>query len=92
MLARIRQFAKSWVALVLIGLLILSFAVIQGNDTFQSSGGTWVVKAGDREITGPEFNRMFDNYKAQLQEQTGQPIANADAVQRGLHLQISRSW
>jgi peptidyl-prolyl cis-trans isomerase D len=88
MLARIRQFAKSWVALLLIGLLIVSFAVIQQTDAFQSSGGNSVVQAGDRKVSGPEFRTIFERWRDGAQQQSGQTFTAAEAVERGVHLRL----
>lgn len=88
MLARLRAILKSWVALVLLGLLIVSFAIFGIEDVFQPRGGDWVVRAGDRTISGQEFQRLFDNYRQQAQQQSGQPLTTEAAVDRGLHLRI----
>lgn len=88
MLARLRAFAKSWVALLLLGLLIVSFAVFGIGDVFAPRGGDHVVRAGDRTITGPEFKSLFDNYRQQLEQQNQQPFPLEQAVERGLHTQI----
>ena len=85
MLANIRKFAKSWVALVFIGLLVISFAIFGIGDVFQPRTGDWVVKAGSRTVTGVEFQRLFDNYKQQVQQQMGQPLTNQQLVERGIH-------
>jgi len=88
MLARFRAFAKSWVALLLLGLLIVSFAVFGTEDFLQPRGGDWVVRAGDRTISGAEFRRLFDNYREQAARQSGQPLTTEAAVERGLHLRV----
>ena len=88
MLSAIRNFAKSWVAAVLIGLLVISFAIFGIGDVFQTSGGDWVVRAGDRSVKAAEFSRIFDNVKAEATKQSGRPIANQEAVERGLHLRV----
>ena len=88
MIVRIRQFAKSWVAAILIGLLAISFAVFGLDDVFQPRGGDWVVQVGSRTVTGGEFRRVFDAQKAQLQQQTGQTVSNQEVVERGLHVRL----
>jgi peptidyl-prolyl cis-trans isomerase D len=54
MLAVIRSFAKSWVAAVLIGLLIVSFAVFGINDIFKNNFRDAVVQAGSRTTSSAE--------------------------------------
>ncbi|WP_269713394.1 peptidylprolyl isomerase [Caulobacter sp. NIBR2454] len=88
MLAATRKFAKSWVAAVLMGLLIISFAVFGISDVFNGRLGTWVIKAGDREVTTAEFKRMFDNWRQQAQQQSGQELPLETIVERGFDLRL----
>ena len=60
MLAVIRAFAKSWVAAILIGLLILSFAVFGVGDVFKTRAQNEVVLAGSRSVSTAEFRAEFD--------------------------------
>jgi len=84
MLAAIRTFAKSWVAAVLIGLLVISFAVFGISDVFNAKITDAVVTAGSREVSSSDFKRMFENYKAQAEQRTGQPVSTEEAVKCGL--------
>jgi peptidyl-prolyl cis-trans isomerase D len=84
MFAAIRAFAKSWVAAVLIGLLIVSFAVFGLSDVFKAKISDSVVSAGSRQVSAADFKRMFENYKRQAEQRSGQQISNEDAVKRGL--------
>ncbi|MCR5880450.1 peptidylprolyl isomerase [Phenylobacterium sp. J367] len=88
MLAAIRTFAKSWVAAVLIGLLIVSFAVFGINDVFTGSFKDWVIQAGGRTVSSVEFRREFDAQKRRIEQQQGQPIPLELAVERGLDRQV----
>src|SRR5258706_10768292 len=76
MIAAIRRFAKSWVATVLFGLLIISFAVfgIGNRDLFHARISNAVITAGPRTVSMGEYKREFDGYKAQVEQQVGQPI------------------
>jgi peptidyl-prolyl cis-trans isomerase D len=88
MLAAVRNFAKSWPAKILMGVLAVSFigwGVNQGGASAVS--GDSVVKVGSRTISSPEFRNEYDNYKKRLEQQQGQPITveqaqagNLDAV------------
>ena len=84
MLAAIRTFAKSWVAAVLIGLLVISFAVFGISDVFNAKITDAVVTAGSREVSSSDFKRMFENYKTQAEQRTGQPVSTEEAVKGGL--------
>lgn len=84
MLSATRKFAKSWVAAVLIGLLVVSFAIFGVNDAFKGNYTNDVVRAGSRHISGPEFRREFDNFRKNAEEQTKRPVSIEEAVEAGL--------
>ena len=88
MLAGFRSFAKSPFAVVLFGLLIVSFAIFGISDVFKAPLGDWVVDAGDRTVRGPDFKIRFDEMRKQAEQQAGQPISPEAAVERGLDKQI----
>lgn len=84
MLAAIRVFAKSWVAAVLMGLLIVSFAVWGIRDVFNGRISNAVITAGSRSVSAAEFKRTFDRQKQQYEQQSGQPIPTEVAAANGL--------
>jgi len=88
MLAAIRNFAKSWVAAVLIGLLIVSFAVFGINDVFRGNVRDAVIQAGDRVVSSADFRREFDAQKRRIEQQAGQPVPLELAVERGFDKQV----
>jgi peptidyl-prolyl cis-trans isomerase D len=89
MLASIRAFAKSPAAAVLIGLLVVSFAVFGIRDVFKGqAAGDAVVKAGSRSISPADFKREFDGYKSQVEQQVGQPVTTEAAVANGLDRRV----
>jgi peptidyl-prolyl cis-trans isomerase D len=90
MLAAIRSFAKSWVATLLFGLLIVSFVVFGiGNRTmFQQRVSNAVITAGDRQITPAAYKSEFERFKAQAEQQYHQPISNELAAANGLDRQV----
>ncbi|HEX2561234.1 peptidylprolyl isomerase [Phenylobacterium sp.] len=88
MLAATRRFAKSWVALILIGLLIVSFAIFGINDVFQGTPRDAVVTVGDRTVTSAEYRQEFENARRRAEEQFGQPVTAEFAAQNGLDRQV----
>lgn len=84
MLSATRQFAKSWVAAVLIGLLVISFAIFGVNDVFKGNFTNDVVKAGSRHVSGTDFRREFDNFRKNAEQQAQRPVSIEEAVQAGL--------
>ena len=88
MLSSFRAFAKSWVAVLLLGLLIISFAIFGMGDVLAPRGGDYVVRAGSRTVTSGEFATLFKNYREQAEQEARQPLPVDEAVRRGLHTQI----
>lgn len=88
MLTMFQKFARSKVALILIGLLVVSFAIWGVNDVFKPNLTSWVVKAGDREIGGVQFKLMFDQNRERMEQQFQQPIPVEFAVQQGMDRQL----
>ena len=90
MLTWFRRFAKSPIAVVLFGLLLISFAVFGISDVFNASPmGNAIVKAGDRSIGDVQFKQTFDGYLKQLAQQNqGQPVTTEEAVANGVDRRI----
>lgn len=86
MLAQIRAFAKSPIATMLFGLLIVSFVGWGVHDVFRTTSFTdSVVEAGGRlPISPPQFKEMFNRAKAAQEQKAGQPIPLEDAVKFGM--------
>ena len=84
MMAFFRALVKSWVARVLLGLLIVSFAVWGVQDAFHGRISDSVVTAGQRTISSAEFKRIFDAQVRNAQKQSGQALTAQDAVNAGL--------
>lgn len=89
MLAAFRRFAKSWVAAVLMGILIVAFAVWGiRRDVFTGHFSDAVITAGSRTVGSAEFKREFDRDKSQLEQQMGQQIPLQVAVDNGFDRQV----
>ena len=86
MLTFLRKFAKSPAAVILFGLLLISFAVFGISDVFQAGPvRDAVVQAGSRSVSAAQFKQTFDNYRRQLEQQNqGQPVTQEEAVAQGL--------
>jgi len=59
MLIEIRDRASSFVAYIIIGLLILSFALWGIQEYFGGGGAPAIANINGTEITLPEFNNLF---------------------------------
>ena len=84
MLAAIRNFARSWVMKVFLGLLILSFAIWGVGDVFTGGAGDVVAEVGELEVTAQELDDSFRRSLRRLQEQASEPVSRQDAIAMGL--------
>src|SRR5580698_10299375 len=84
MLAFFRSFTKSWIANVFIVALIFSFAIWGIKDVFHPNISTAVVTAGSHTVEPADFKRLFDNYRKQAQQQTGEVITAQQAAIQGV--------
>jgi len=71
MLQDIRDRASSWVAYIIIGLLILSFAMWGIQEYFGGGRGAPVASINGNEISLPEFNQQVQQRKQVLQSVLG---------------------
>ncbi|MBL8770180.1 MAG: SurA N-terminal domain-containing protein [Phenylobacterium sp.] len=85
MLSSIREFAKSWPARILMGILAISFVGWGANSVGVSMiPANEVIKAGSRSLSMQEFRREYDNYKKRLEQQSGQTITQEMAEENRL--------
>jgi peptidyl-prolyl cis-trans isomerase D len=88
MLTQFRGFAKSPFAALLLGVLIVSFAVWGVRDAFKVSISNAVVKAGSHEVSKAEFKTIFDRVVRQQEQQQGRGIPREEALAAGLDRRI----
>jgi peptidyl-prolyl cis-trans isomerase D len=88
MLAGFRTFAKSPFAVLLFGLLIVSFAIFGISDVFKGPRGSGVVSAGSRTLSAQDFKLRFDNYRKEIEQRNGEALTPDQAVERGVDRQI----
>ena len=88
MLTALRAFAKSWVAAVLIGLLIVAFAVFGIRDVFRGHVSDAVVTAGSRSVSAADFRKEFEDARRRAEQQMGQPVSAEFAAANGLDRQV----
>lgn len=89
MLQSMRGQAKSWVMIVLFGLLILSFAVWGIGDIFRDTGReTVVATVADQEISSNRFVREYQTELEQVQARLRGRIDAATLARLGLGDQV----
>lgn len=88
MLDAIRKMAKGWVAMILIGLLVMSFALWGVADVFTGYGSNTVASVGDRDVGYRDFQRAYDNAMRNFNRRLGTPLTNQQAVAFGIPNQV----
>ena len=88
MLDSLRRGAKSWVAKVLLLLLVASFGVWGISGSILNAGGDAVVTVGDTEVTANEFRLAYDRQMAVVGRQIGQRLTAEQARAFGIESQV----
>jgi len=84
MLDNLRKNASGWLAKILIGLLIISFAVWGLADQFTGGNTQVLAKVEDQEIPLEQFRRAYQNQINALSRQRGERISTQEARDSGL--------
>jgi peptidyl-prolyl cis-trans isomerase D len=84
MLNSLRNSAGSWVVKILLGLLIVSFAIWGIGDIFRGGGNQTLAKVGDREISPELFQRNYRNQIALVGAQLGRDLTSREARAFGI--------
>lgn len=80
MLQKIRDKSSGWVAGIIVGLLILTFALFGINSYFGRGSEPVVAVVNDTEIKSTQFQRAFYNIRQQVQNLMGHSIPADDPV------------
>jgi peptidyl-prolyl cis-trans isomerase D len=84
MLDQLRKGAGSWFAKLLLGLLVISFAVWGVGDIFRMQSATHLAEVGGREISPAQFQRDYQNQIALVSNQLGRRLTSQEARAFGL--------
>lgn len=88
MLDTLRKGAKSWVAQLLLVLLVASFAVWGISGSILNAGGNAVITVGDTEVTANEFRLAYDRQMAVVGRQIGTRLTQEQARAFGIENQV----
>ena len=88
MLTALRKATGGWVAKILIGLLVLSFAVWGVADIFGGYGRGTVASVGDTEISAADYQNEFQRELRSLSNRLGRSLTVDDATRMGLNTQV----
>jgi peptidyl-prolyl cis-trans isomerase D len=84
MMESMRKAAKGWAAKLLIGLLVISFAVWGIADVFTGSRTGALATVGETEIAPEQFSTAFQDYLQNYARQTGRGITPEEARALGI--------
>jgi peptidyl-prolyl cis-trans isomerase D len=92
MLLQMRSFTRSWVSYVLLFILAALFVLLLGNgqsvmSALQTSGSNNIAEVSHRAITRQAMAREFDQTLRRARAQGGN-FTQAEAIERGLHMQV----
>jgi peptidyl-prolyl cis-trans isomerase D len=89
MLSAIRQFSKSWIALILFMLLLVSLMIWGGmGNMLKNPVSSGVVSVGAHEVSASQFEQQFSRQLEAMGRQQGQPVNRDEAVKAGLHTRL----
>ncbi|MGH6763795.1 MAG: peptidyl-prolyl cis-trans isomerase [Phyllobacterium sp.] len=89
MLDSLRTASRSWVAKLMLGLLVLSFAVWGVADVFTSNlSGQAVLTAGKSEVSPTEYRLAYDRQVGLLSQRFGQQLTREQATAIGVNNQV----
>jgi peptidyl-prolyl cis-trans isomerase D len=86
-----RNAAKGWVAKVLIGLLVISFAVWGVTDVFTGYRAGALVTVGGQEVSANQFNEAFNRMLRDMSQQSGNAMTPDEARKIGLDRTVLNS-
>ena len=95
MLRGIKNASNNWlgkaVLTVIMGLLVVSFAVWGIGDIFRGFGQSTVATIGSTEVTIEQFRAYYTERMTQLSRRLGRAVTPAQARALGLDRQIGRA-
>ncbi len=73
---------------VLVGMLVLAFAVWGIEDVFSPNSSGAIVKVGEKEVGQAEFQERFNDMMRDFAETNGEGLTNQQAYDRGMPQQL----
>lgn len=80
------------VMMVVMGILIFSFAIWGVADVFKGFGQSTVAKLGSNEISIDQFRQLYNDRLQQIGRQIGRPLSSTQARAFGLDQQVLQQW
>lgn len=79
---------RNFMVAILVGLLVVAFAVWGVNDVFTARAGDAVITVGDAEISSAEFEDAFERELQTLNRDNNSSVTNRQAYAQGLHNRV----
>lgn len=79
---------RNFMVAILVGLLVVAFAVWGVNDVFTARAGDAVITVGDAEISSQEFTEAFERELQTLNRDNSSSVTNQQAYAQGLHNRV----
>ena len=73
---------------ILIGFLVIGFAIWGINDVFSPSAKNSIAAIGDAEISGDEFETAFRRELENMGRESGSTLSHEEAFQQGVHSRV----
>jgi len=77
---------------ILVGLLVLAFAVWGVNDVFLPGVRNAVVSVGDASVSTRDFNRDLQSRLREIAIQRGEGLTNEEAYRQGIHRELMTQY
>lgn len=92
MLTQMRVLSQNWIGrsimAVVLGFIIISFAVWGIGDRFSHFNASEIARVGSQRISVDEFRHLFQNQLSQIQQKQKRAFTNEEARRAGLDRQV----
>jgi peptidyl-prolyl cis-trans isomerase D len=88
MLHTLRAFAKTWIAKILLAVLVVSFGAFGINNVISDLGSNTVAHIGDQDITSQDFQRAYQAQINNVAQQIGKLPTSQEAMAMGIPSQV----
>ena len=88
MLHILRAFAKTWIAKILLAVLVVSFGAFGINNVISDLGSNTVAHIGDQDITSQDFQRAYQAQINNVAQQIGKLPTSQEAMAMGIPSQV----